>query len=638
MSPTDHVDGLTDRDEEKSQEGRRNLIASLAALGIVYGDIGTSPLYAIRACFHQPHALSPSPENVLGVLSLIFWALVLVISLKYLVFVLRADNDGEGGILALMVLAAGRKQPDRARTILVLMGLFGAGLLYGDGVITPAISVLSAVEGLHIAAPALDRFVVPISLGILVALFAVQKMGTGRVGAVFGPVMLVWFFTIAALGVVAIANHPAVLLAVSPHHAVTFFLTNRWEGFVVLGVVFLVVTGAEALYADMGHFGPGPIRLAWFVVVLPALLANYFGQGALLLDDAGSARNPFYHLAPEWGRYPLIVLSTAATVIASQAVISGAFSLSSQAVQLGYFPRVAIVHTSKDERGQVYVPAVNWLLFAAVIGLVLAFHTSGALAAAYGMAITTTMVITALLLYVVARRLWHWSAAMAGALIGLMLLVDLAFFSANIVKFFQGGWFPILLGVGVCLTMTTWHNGRQVLRRQYATRTTSTDAFLQEIADGKPVRVSGAAVYLTPDPQGIPLALVQNVRHNGVLHERCGILTIVTEEEPWVPLQHRLEYQKLGQGLYRLVAHFGYKQPPNVANVISLCEGMHVPLALEDTTFFLGRITVAVTSGSLLTRWRRRLFVWMARNAHDASTYFGIPADQVVEIGARLEL
>ncbi|MEZ6062120.1 MAG: potassium transporter Kup [Planctomycetaceae bacterium] len=620
-----------------TQSGRLSHL-TLAALGIVYGDIGTSPLYAVRECFRSDGGLDVTAASVLGVLSLIFWALVLVVSLKYLTFVMRADNDGEGGILALMTLAVPRRRQGGSAAFFTLMGLFGAGLLYGDGMITPAISVLSAIEGIHVATSALDHLVVPITLAILLGLFLVQRRGTARIGRLFGPVMLLWFAVLVLLGTFAMARNPVVLQAISPHHAVQFLAANRQAGFVILGVVFLVVTGGEALYADMGHFGARPIRLAWFALVLPSLVINYFGQGALLLADPTATRNPFYLLAPEWALYPLVLLAAAATVIASQAVISGAFSLSSQAVQLGFLPRTRIIHTSKDERGQIYVPTVNWLLFVAVIGLVLAFRTSSKLAAAYGMAVTTTMVITSILFYIVARRRWHWPWWAAGAIVGLFILIDLTFFGASLFKIPAGGWFPLLVGAAVAVTMTTWRRGQQVVADDLAGRLVTTDVLLNDIAAEPPMRVKTPAVYLTKDPRVVPLALLHNLRHNRVLHGPVGLLTIEIEEQPWVPLGGRAEVQPIGEGIYRIVAHYGFRQRPNVPNVLDQCRQYDLDLTGPDTTFFLGRVTLDVSRRLVMSRWRKYLFVWLSRNSDDASSYFGIPPEQVVEIGLRLQL
>lgn len=624
--------------DTSSSQGQSLWLVTLTALGVVYGDIGTSPLYALRECFRGELSVPLNEANVLGVLSLILWALVIVISVKYLTLVMRADNHGEGGILALMVLAVGKRSNAKRRSALVVMGLFGAGLLYGDGAITPAISVLSAIEGLHVATPAFDHLVLPITVAILCGLFLIQRRGTKHIGRLFGPVILVWFCLLALMGGAQISKHPGVLVACSPHYAVAFFLANQWHGFVVVGIVFLVVTGGEALYADMGHFGARPIRLAWFTVVLPALLLNYFGQGALLIDTPEAIENPFFLMCPVWTHLPLVFLAAAATVIASQAVISGAFSLSAQAVQLGYLPRMNIVHTSKDERGQVYVPLVNWLLFASVLGCVLAFRTSEKLAAAYGMAITTTMVITAVLLYVVMRKRWQWSQAWALPVIGFFLTIDLLFFGANLVKLFQGGWLPLLLGATTCVVMLVWQNGREIVWQQLKAGATTIDDFLADIRTNPPLRVDIPAVYLTPNNDTIPHTLSSNLRHNHVLHKPVALLSIVTEEIPWVRLEDRIEVTHLGEGIYRVIAHCGFKQRPHVVNLMQQCRQHDVDFTSEDTTFFLGRLSLQLTRQSRFANWHRRLFAWMLHNSHDASAYFSIPPEQVVEIGRRLEV
>lgn len=624
--------------DTSSSQGQSLWLVTLTALGVVYGDIGTSPLYALRECFRGELSVPLNEANVLGVLSLILWALVIVISVKYLTLVMRADNHGEGGILALMVLAVGKRSNAKRRSALVVMGLFGAGLLYGDGAITPAISVLSAIEGLHVATPAFDHLVLPITVAILCGLFLIQRRGTKHIGRIFGPVILVWFCLLALMGGAQISTHPGVLVACSPHYAVAFFLANQWHGFVVVGIVFLVVTGGEALYADMGHFGARPIRLAWFTVVLPALLLNYFGQGALLIDTPEAIENPFFLMCPVWTHLPLVFLAAAATVIASQAVISGAFSLSAQAVQLGYLPRMNIVHTSKDERGQVYVPLVNWLLFASVLGCVLAFRTSEKLAAAYGMAITTTMVITAVLLYVVMRKRWQWSQAWALPVIGFFLTIDLLFFGANLVKLFQGGWLPLLLGATTCVVMLVWQNGREIVWQQLKAGATTIDDFLADIRTNPPLRVDIPAVYLTPNNDTIPHTLSSNLRHNHVLHKPVALLSIVTEEIPWVRLEDRIEVTHLGEGIYRVIAHCGFKQRPHVVNLMQQCRQHDVDFTSEDTTFFLGRLSLQLTRQSRFANWHRRLFAWMLHNSHDASAYFSIPPEQVVEIGRRLEV
>ncbi|MEZ6097823.1 MAG: potassium transporter Kup [Pirellulaceae bacterium] len=640
LATADHLpdEGVKPAAKSVPEDNRSLWLITLTALGVVYGDIGTSPLYALRECFRGALSVPLTEANVLGVLSLILWALVLVISVKYLLLVMRADNHGEGGILALMVLAAGRRRNVQRQTALVVLGLFGAGLLYGDGAITPAISVLSAIEGLHVATPAFDHLVIPITVAILCGLFLIQRRGTAHIGRLFGPVILVWFVLLAVLGIVQLARYPSVLAALSPHYAVEFFLANQWHGFVVVGIVFLVVTGGEALYADMGHFGAKPIRLAWFSLVLPALLLNYFGQGALLIEDPSAIDNPFYRLAPAWGHVPLVFLAAAATVIASQAVISGAFSLSVQAVQLGYFPRLAVKHTSKDERGQVYVPVVNWLLFVAVLGCVLAFQTSEHLASAYGMAITTTMVITAVLLYVVMRRRWQWPRALAMPVVGFFLTIDLLFFGANLVKVLEGGWLPLLLGVATCVVMIVWHSGREAVRRRLAEGTRSIDEFLADMRSNPPQRVDVPAVYLTPSSDTIPETLASNLRHNRVLHKPVGLMTIVTEDVPWVKLDDRVEVTHLGEQIYRIVAYTGFKQTPNVLNLMQQCLQHNVDFTSQDTSFFLGRLTLQIAGRPRYTAWHKRLFAWLMHNSHDASAYFGIPPDQVAELGRRLEI
>ncbi len=625
-------------DNAKATDYKHLGITTLTALGVVFGDIGTSPLYALRECFHGPAAVELTTANVLGILSLILWALVIVISIKYLGVVMRADNKGEGGILALMALAVPDRNRPNGRWALILLGLFGAGLLLGDGVITPAISVLSAVEGLHVATSAFDSYVIPITIGVLFGLFAVQRRGTAGIGRVFGPAMLVWFTTLAVLGIVAIVNQPQVITAISPHYGVIFFVNNQWTGFIVLGLVFLVVTGGEALYADMGHFGARPIRLAWFGLVMPALLINYFGQGALLLDNPAARVNPFYHLAPGWAQYPLIGLATAATVIASQAVISGAFSLGRQAVQLGYTPRLNIVHTSRDERGQIYMPALNWALFVAVVTLVLSFESSSNLAAAYGIAVTSTMVITTVLLYVVARDLWGWPRLAVVSMMCFFLAIDLAFFSANLTKVLAGGWFPLLIGAATGLLMSTWRRGRQILSRRLTAKMIPIEDLLQQIEVDPPIRVPGSAIYLSGQPTGVPIALLHNLKHNKVLHETVGILNIVTESAPHVRPERRVQVEPLDQGLYRITARYGFMQHPNMSRILTQCEKQGAPFPRESTTFFLGRETLEIGPSRAMARWRKILFVWMSRNAHDASRHFGIPPDRVVEIGVQLEI
>ncbi len=620
--------------------GRYLAKLTLTALGVVYGDIGTSPLYAIRECFYGPHAVALNRENILGVLSLILWSLIIVVSIKYLVFVLRADNRGEGGILALMALVRSDRPgtSPRSRLIVVSLGLFGAALLYGDGMLTPAISVLSAVEGLEVATPVLEPYVIPITVVILAALFLFQRRGTAGVGVVFGPVVMLWFTTLGLLGLIQMIHQPTVLAAVNPVHGARFFIHAGWQGFVVLGAVFLVVTGGEALYADMGHFGPRPIRLGWFGLCLPGLLLNYFGQGALLLSNPAAAVNPFYRMAPSWGLYPLIALATMATIIASQAVISGSFSLTRQAVQLGYSPRVQIEHTSPEEIGQIYVPGISWALMVSAIGLVIGFGSSSNLAAAYGVAVASTMVITTLLLYVVARELWGWSWISAALLTGGFLAVDLAFFSANIIKVPHGGWFPLVVGGVVYTMLATWKRGREILRQRLGERSVPLDILLADIAADPPERVPGTAVFMTGNPGVTPPALVHNLTHNKVLHQQVIFLSVLTEEVPRVPADQRVSVQGLGQGFYAVTARYGFMQDPDVPWVLERCREHGLDIRLEATTFFLGRETLLASERPGMARWREKLFAFMSRNAARATAFFRIPPEQVMEVGVQIEL
>jgi KUP system potassium uptake protein len=616
--------------------GRRLAALSLGALGVVYGDIGTSPLYAIRECFHGEYAVAVTPTSVLGVLSLVFWSLVLVISIKYLAFVLRADNRGEGGILALVALAV---PSGRARSTgrLALLGLFGASLLYGDGILTPAISVLSAVEGLEVVTPALRPLVLPLTVAILVGLFLLQSRGTGRVGLMFGPVVIVWFLALAAMGVAGIAENPGILAAVWPGHAARFFAAHGGHGFALLAAVFLVVTGGEALYADMGHFGPRPIRVGWFGLALPALLLNYFGQGALLLAQPDAAVSPFYRLAPEWALVPLVGLATAATVIASQALISGAFSLTQQAIQLGYAPRLPIRHTSAKERGQIYVPSVNWMLMVAACALVLGFGSSSHLAAAYGMAVTANMVITSALLCVVARRRWGWRRG--ALLLGAALLpIDLAFFGSNLLKITHGGWFSLAVAGVVFLVMSTWNRGRAVLRERLEETALPIDLFLPDLETSTLPRVPGTALFLTGDPAGTPLALLHNIKHNKVVHERTIFLTLLGEDVPYVAGSDRLVTKALGQGFFRSVAHYGFMEMPDVPALLDQMRAQGLPIDPAEVTYFVGREQLIPTGGSGMGKWRERLFAYLARNAQSATAFFRIPPNRVVELGAQVEL
>ncbi len=613
---------------------------TLGALGVVYGDIGTSPLYALRECFHGPHAAALTRSNVLGVLSLIFWSLIIIVSVKYLAVVMRASNRGEGGILALLALVVsdrdGRARGGRA--VLIGCGIFGAALLYGDGMITPAISVLSAVEGLDVASKHFSDFVLPITIVILIALFAVQHHGTGRVGSVFGPVMVVWFVSITLLGLKGILLEPDVLTAMNPFHGLKFIMTNGWTGFVVIGAVFLVVTGGEALYADMGHFGVRPIRLAWFGLVLPALFINYLGQGALLLAEPAAAENPFYRLAPEWALYPLVALATAATVIASQALISGAFSLTVQAIQLGYLPRIKVKHTSSSERGQIYLTHVNWTLMLASIGLVLGFGSSSNLAAAYGIAVTLTMLTTTVLFYFAAQRLWQWSPAKAAAVCAIFLVVETAFFAANLLKIVHGGWFPLVVGAALFAIMTTWKTGRRLAWERLQAASLPREMFFESLKMDPPQRVPGTAVFLAGNPEGTPLALLHNIRHNKVLHERNVLLTLVTEDVPQVSAAERARVEMLPAGFVRIVGRYGFMEEPNVPELLRNCKFDGPPIDLQKTTFFLSRETILPTGKSQFARWRKWLFALMSRNAQPATDFFQLVPNRVVELGMQVEL
>jgi len=638
-------------------------ILALGALGVVYGDIGTSPLYALKECFSGPHGVAVTKENVLGVLSLIFWSLNFVITFKYLSVVMRADNRGEGGILALLALVRphGEGRPRGAHRWLLGIGLFGAALLYGDGIITPAISVISAVEGISVATPALEAWVVPIAVVIISALFAMQRRGTSGVGAIFGPMTGIWFVCIAVLGISGIVQHPSVLAAINPWYAVTFLWSGGLVGLMILAAVVLVITGGEALYADMGHFGKRPIRLAWYSVVLPALLLNYFGQGALLLESPAAARNPFYSLVPGWALYPMIGIATGAAIVASQALISGAFSLTRQAVQLGYMPRMNIVHTSSSTIGQIYIPQVNNALWIACVGLVIAFKSSSNLAATYGVAVTGTMTMTTVLLMVVARTRWGWSLWKLGLLGGLFLVVDLAFFGVNLFKIPDGGWFPLVVAIAVFTLMSTWKKGRARLSEIVRENTLPIELFLTDIAKRKPMRVPGIAVFLTSIRAGAPPVLLHHLKHNKVLHEKVILLSVIGEEIPQVDLADRVEYHELGEGFCEVVAHYGFMETPDVPSVLqSLAledgDGKQLRMEVMATSFYLGRETLipmgdrrgktaaartpAAEPGlprRPMARWRKKLFIFMARNAQSATAFFGLPPNRVVELGAQIQ-
>ncbi len=611
---------------------------ALGALGVVFGDIGTSPLYALKECFHAAHGIAISFENVVGILSLIFWSLVTVVSLKYIAFIMRADNNGEGGILSLLALALRSEQRKTwRRSLLIAVGLFGAALFFGDGMITPAISVLSAVEGIKVAAPALDPYVIPITILVLVSLFFIQRHGTASVGAFFGPVMLVWFLTLAWLGIININRHPDVLHLINPLWAFRFILEQQVIAFVVMGAVVLTVTGGEALYADMGHFGRKPIHRAWFFVVFPALVLNYCGQGALLLADPTAVENPFYLLAPDWALYPMIGLATLATVIASQAVISGVFSVTRQAVQLGYLPRMEIQHTSSKEIGQIYIPSINWALLAAIILLVLTFQTSSNLASAYGIAVTMTMICDTFLAMFVAYRLWKWKPVSI-LLVGIpFLAIDMAFFGASSLKIVQGGWVPLTIGIVMVTLMSTWKRGRNLLFDRLAQETMPLNLFVNSIGGGTVQTVPGTAVFMTGSHKYVPHAMLHNMKHNKILHERNVLLTLVTRDIPFVAEDDRFLITEVAHNFYLITGYYGFKEQPDVPALLAQCHRMGLEFDMMDTSFFLSRERIISTVPGL-TGWRRKLFVAMSRNAGAATDFFQIPTNRVVELGTQVEL
>ena len=615
---------------------RQLSLVVLGALGIVYGDIGTSPLYALREAFAPQHGIAMSPANVLGVLSLIFWALMLVVVFKYLLFIMRADNRGEGGILALLALLHTRTRAVAPMLVLGL-GLFGTALLFGEGIITPAISVLSAVEGLDIATPALAHFIVPITVVILIALFMMQRNGTARVGAIFGPVTLLWFIAIALFGGLSIVHEPGVIAAINPWHAARFFVANGLTGYLVLGSVVLVITGAEALYADMGHFGRTPIRIGWFGVVFPALLLNYFGQGALLLRS-NDVKHPFFEMIPQPFLLPMVVLATMAAIIASQALISGSFSLTRQAIQLGYLPRLEIIHTSARTEGQIYIPQINTGLMIACIALVLGFRASTHLAAAYGLAVIGTMTISSVLFFFVARERWHWPTWKAGGLTTCFLIVELAFLGANLVKFMHGAWLPLVMGVIMFTLMSTWKRGRAMLAEHFKRGAFPMDMFIEEIKRTPPVRVSGTAVFMTANPTGVPPVLLHHLKHNKVLHHQVILLSFVTEDVPAVMLPDRVEMHDLGANIFRMTGRYGFMEKPNVPDLLAQGRTLGLHFNLNDTSFYLGRETLIPSVKGKMARWRKKLFGVMHRNAQSATAFFEIPANRVVELGAQIEV
>ena len=629
---------MVDPQSERSRKALAGM--ALGALGVVYGDIGTSPLYTIQSTFGDVNAaITPDRANILGVLSVTFWLLVMIVSLKYVVFIMRADNKGEGGIMALMALAQRAARGNvRLRWGIVILGLLGASLFYGDGVITPAISVLSAVEGLKVLTPELSHWVVPLTVLILIGVFVVQSRGTSRVGAVFGPIMLIWFATLAALGVAEILRQPHVLLALNPLYGLEFFRTNGWHGFLALGGVVLAITGCEALYADMGHFGRSPIRLAWFGYVSPALVLNYFGQGALLLSDPKAVDNPFYRLVPQGLLLPMIVLASIATVIASQAVISGAFSMTREAIQLGFSPRLEVVHTSRLTQGQIYLPWVNRLLLVLVVAAVLGFRSSNALGAAYGIAVTGTMFITTCLALIVARRLWGWSRILVAVAGVVFLTIDASLFSANAIKIEDGGWFPLVLGLFAFLIMSTWRRGRDLVLRELKQSGLALEPFIASLAEHPPLRVPGTAIFLTANINAVPNALLHNLKHNKVLHERNVLLTVETLESPVAEYGERTEITALGHEFFRLTLRFGFAEDPDIPAALQSCTAKGLGFDMMETTFFVSRESIVATDRAGMPLWRDKLFAFLARNASSATAFFRIPGNRLIELGTQVEI
>lgn len=613
----------------------------LGALGIVYGDIGTSPLYALKESFNESHGVPPTVDNVFGILSLVFWSLTVVITLKYVLYIMRADNHGEGGIMALVALSLRIVGDHPGKRLLVLiLGMSGVALFYGDGMITPAISVLSAIEGLEVATPFFKPFVIPLTMIVLFALFVFQRRGTGGVGALFGPIMCVWFVVLATVGISNIIVKPEVLWAVNPLHAVEFFIRHKGYGFLVLGAVVLSVTGAEALYADMGHFGKKPIQYAWLAFVFPALVLNYFGQGAAILQNPAAVKNPFYLSAPSWALYPMVILATAATVIASQAVISGAFSATKQAIQLGYAPRLRVIHTSSKEIGQIYIPAVNWTLMIAIAGLILGFQSSDNLAAAYGIAVTGTMAIDSILAFgVVLRNMWGWGIVRMLPLMGFFLIFDIAYFGANSLKIFEGGWFPLLIGGIVFLFMSTWNKGVLILHKTLVKADIPLEPFLRQFVQQHISRGPGTAVFMSPSVNVVPRAMLQNLKHNWALHKRIIILSVLPQDIPYVAEEdQRMEHKSLGNGFHLITVKYGFMEDPNIPAVLASCQTLEGGIDIEDTSFFLGRATFIARKRKDIALWRLRFFLGMVRNAESATAFFNIPANRVVELGSRIEL
>ena len=621
------------------QSSKSSLAAlTLGAIGVVYGDIGTSVLYAVKEVFGSGH-VPFTPDNIYGILSIFFWTLTVIVSLKYVVLVLRADNNGEGGLIAMLALASQAvKDKPRLRKVLLAVGIFGTSLFYGDGVITPAISVLSAVEGLEVVSPHFKQYVIPLTLVVLFCLFAVQKRGTSGIGKFFGPVTLVWFLTIAVLGVSHIVTHPEILWAMSPHHALGFMWAHPGISFIILGAVVLCVTGAEALYADLGHFGKRPIRLAWFGVAMPALTLNYFGQGALLLAEPEAVKNPFFMMAPDWALVPLVVMATLATVIASQALITGAFSVTKQVIQLGYLPRLNILHTSVRDTGQIYIPLVNWGLFVAIVLAVVMFRSSSNLAAAYGIAVTLDMLITTTLTFFVIRYGWGYPLALCIAATGCFFVVDLAFFTSNLLKLFQGGWFPLMIGGGVFVLMMTWKEGRRLLNEKLRADAIDLKGFLESVFLSPPTRVDGTAVFLTAEPGAVPNAMLHNLKHNKVLHRQNLFVTVHNHEVPWIGLDKRLMVEPLGHDCWQVVVHYGFKNDPDIPSALHQLRGRGCDVEAMTTSYFLSRDTIIPTIGSGMAPWREKLFAQMHHNASGAADFLHLPSNAVVELGSKIEI
>lgn len=626
--------------DNKALFNRNSLAAiSLAALGVVFGDIGTSPLYAVRECFHGDYGIAITHNNILGVLSLMFWALNIVVSTKYLIFIFQADNQGEGGVLALTAqFIKDPKAKLKSKSLLIGLGLFAACLLYGDGIITPAISVMSAVEGLKILTPKFESVIIPGTLVILTLLFIMQKKGTHRIGKLFGPVIFVWFISIAILGVRQIFIHPEILKALSPVYAFQYLVNAPTHGLTVLGAVFLVVTGAEALFADLGHFGAKPIRLIWFTLVLPSLILNYFGQGALLLARPQESFHPFYAMVPSWAVIPMLILATFATIIASQAVITGVFSLTRQAIQIGFLPRMQIVHTSSSHFGQIYIPSINWIMMLATLALVFGFQSSSHLTAAYGVAVTTTMLVSTILFYFIARTKWHWNIFNAGLPVLIFLIVDLAFLGANFSKILHGAWFPLVLGVVIALVMRTWKIGRQYLSQQLSSTILPLEKFPDLIKNENIKRVKGYAIYLSGNPHQIPHSLLHSLEHMKTIHTNVILLNFSFKEVPRVPNLEKIEFAKHGSGFYHVVAYYGFMETPSVPKILDLLKGQGLDIPIMETSFFLGREKLILDDKKYFSRWRAHMFSFLSRNSYDASTYFSIPENRVIEIGIRLNI